>query len=473
MLRSARLRKQAAEARTAMRALADAADKNDDGLMTAEQQAQYDAHKAKAAAFDAQAAEAEQLEAAERAAPAVRSVDGNGNVVAQVRDRAEGDPAHGFRSHVEFFSAVIEAGGSRSREQVREERLRPLAVLPDKDDRSSAGELAFAVPSAFAPRGPRAAVGSDEQGGYSDTYGGFSVVAARGAPRPGIGFEGDPTEGRCESIPMTAPVVEMEAATDKDHTTSVAAGLTVTRRPETKEMVASRMGLEMISLKASGAYGLSFATEEILQDSPISWLSRVSNGFDRAFAAFKLQEKLRGKGGAERLGVLTALAGASLGPTISIAKESGQAADTINYQNVIKARSRCWGYGSAIWLANHDCYPQLAVLAIPVGVAGQLVYQQSLVEDRPDMLLGRPIFYTEYASTIGDQGDLILGNWSQYMEGEYQPVTFAESMHVRFLNAERALRFMKRDCGAPSWKVPLTPNKSANTLSPFVVLDAR
>jgi HK97 family phage major capsid protein len=355
------------------------------------------------------------------------------------------------------------------RADVRDERLRALAVSGDDDN----GSLAFVMPGAFGPSRLQATAGSDEQGNYSDTYGGFSVRSSLGPPRQMIGFEGDPTEGRCEVIPMATPTVEMEAATDKNHTTSVSGGLTVSRKAEAASASSSRQAMEMVTLKATSTFGLSYVTEELLADSPISWLTRIANGFNGEFAAFKFKEKLRGLGGNERLGVLTALSASTMGPTISIAKESSQAADTFLYNNVLKMRSRCWGYGNAIWLANHDCYPQLAVLSIPVGVAGALVYQQSLVEDRPDMMLGRPIFYTEYASTVGDQGDLILGNWSQYMEGEYQPIQSAESIHVRFVQHERSMKFWKRDCGAPSWRVPLTPNKSSNTLSPFVTLDAR
>ncbi len=444
------------------------------GDLSAEQQTEIDGYRAEMKKLEARIKLEEEHEAAERIAPAVSEspADRSGSPSIKVGERAANDPARGFTSHQDFLLAVIENASARNVSDVSDERLRPLAVVDD--EKKFGAQLAFALPTAFGITGGRqAAVGSDEQGEYSSAHGGYSLVTSRLAPRPVIGFEGDPTEGRCETIPMATPSVEMEAATDKDHTTSVAGGLIVTRRPETGLMGGSRQANEMITLKATSTYGLAFATEELLADSPVSWIARLSNGFGAQFAAFKFNEKLRGGGGNERLGVLTALSSASRGPTISIAKESGQAADTFVYQNVIKMRSRCWGYGNAIWLANHDCYPQLAVLSIPVGVAGQLVYQQSLVEDRPDMLLGRPIFYTEYASTVGDQGDLILGNWSQYMEGEYQPIQSAESIHVRFLYNERALRFIKRDCGAPSWRVPLTPNKSSSTLSPFVTLDAR
>ena len=274
-------------------------------------------------------------------------------------------------------------------------------------------------------------------------------------------------------IPMASPTVEMEVATDKDHSSTVSAGLTVARRAEAAAISASRQTREMLTLKAASVFALAYATEELLADSPGSFIARLEQGFSQQFAAYMFNEKLRGKGGDQYLGVLTALAASSLGPTISVAKETSQTADTIVYNNVIKMRARCWGYSNAIWMANHDAYPQLAILAVPVGVGGQLIYQQSAVEDRPDMLLGRPIFYSEYMGTVGDQGDILLGNWSQYLEGLYQPLQSAESIHVRFVNHERAVKFWLRNCGQPAWRVALTPNKSASTLSPFVTLDAR
>jgi hypothetical protein len=372
------------------------------------------------------------------------------------------DPAKGFKTPRECLLAIMQAG----RTGREDERLKMLAQRTDD------GERGYLLPVAFTPRF-LATAGSDEHGEYDIRYGGTSVTTTRLAPLPLVGFEGDPSTGRTEMIPMASPVVEMEAATDKDHSATVSAGLTVARRAETVAITASRQTREMITLKASSVFGLAFATEELLSDSPGTFIARIQQGFSSQFAAYMFNEKLRGKGGDQFLGILTALAATSLGPTISIAKETAQVAATIVYHNVIKMRARSWGYSNAIWMANHDTYPQLAVLAVPVGVGGQLIYQQSMVEDRPDMLLGRPIFYSEYMSTLGGQGDLVLANWGQFLEGLYQPLQSAESIHVRFVNHERAIKFWLRNAGAPSWRVPLTPNKSTSTLSPFVTLDAR
>lgn len=396
-------------------------------------------------------------------APPARASAGAPNV--------EKDPRRGFRNPREFLTAAMANAGLRDRSQVGDERLRPLAVS-DKDDKTAAGELAFMVPAAFTPPSLRATAGSDEQGEYDQRYGGFAVPTTRAPGILQVGFEGDPTAGLTQSIPMGSPSVEIMARVDKDHTSSVSGGFTVSRRAETVAASTSRMQLEMITLKASSLFGAAYATEELLTDSPESFAAIIDTGFRTQFGAHMLNEKLRGTGGNQYLGVLTALAASSLGPTISIAKEAGQAADTIVAANVIKARARCWGYGNAVWLANHDTYPQLVTMSIGVGTAGVLVYQEANA-DRPSMLLGRPIYFTEYASKLGDQGDIGCYNFSQFLEGLYQPLQSAESIHARFLNHERTFKLWLRNAGQPWWRSALTPNKSSDTLSPFVVLDAR
>lgn len=313
----------------------------------------------------------------------------------------------------------------------------------------------------------KATAGSDEQGEYSDPYGGFLVPEAFTFDVKSVGVEADPTAGRTTVVPMTAPVVNIPARVDKNHTSSVSGGLTVSRSVETVSKTASRMQMERIQIQANSLFGLAYATEELLTDSPVSFAAILAAGFNDEFGGRILYEKLHGTGVGEMLGVLNSPA------KVEVSKESGQAADTIVYENVLKMRARIWGYSNAIWLANQDTIPQLATLKLNVGTGGAAMWQSSAVEDMPDMLLGRPVFYTEYASTVGDAGDLMLVNFAEYLEGTLQPLQSAESIHVRFLNHERAFKFWLRNGGAPWWRSALTPKKSSATLSPIVTLAAR
>ena len=449
-----------------------AADEENDGRLTEEQETEYAALRERATTLQTAIDRERELEDAERTAPAIKSVPGNGSggdaPIADIRQRADQDPRRGFANPREFLLSVMENAGVVSRAEVSDDRLRPLALVDD--DRKARGELAYLLPRAFNPSF-LAAAGSDEQGGYADPYGGF---ATRTQFLPGmlqIGMEGDPTAGRTQPVPMSAPTVEILARTDKDHSSSVSGGFTVTRKPETVAGTASRGEMEKVSLKASTLFGLAYATEEILMDSAISFVAIIEAGFRDQFAHNMLREKIRGLGSSEYQGVI----GADC--AISVSRDT---ASRVLGTDVISMRSRCWGYNrpSTIWLANHDVMPQLlrlgaaaydAEAATPLSGAGVL-YQPSLREDRPDMMLGRPIFYTEYASTLGSAGDVILGDWAEYLDGLYQPLQSAESMHVRFSNHERAFKFWLRNAGAPWWRVALTPNQSSTTLSPFVIL---
>jgi hypothetical protein len=145
--------------------------------------------------------------------------------------RAEADPRRGFATHREFLLATIENSGLRDRAAVSDERLRVLAVA-DKDDKTAAGELAFVLPQAFHPRSLLAAAGSDEQGGYADQYGGALTPRGFLPTLLQVGTEEDPTSGRTQDVPMTTPIVDIPARTDKNHTTSVSGGFTFTRKPE-------------------------------------------------------------------------------------------------------------------------------------------------------------------------------------------------------------------------------------------------
>lgn len=394
-----------------------------------------------------------------------------GNGVAVGKNRAENDPKRGFESHRDFMLAVMGAAGTRERAQLNDERLRAVAVA-DKDDKQAAGELAFVLPQAFTPRGMLAAAGSDEQGGYSDRYGGIAVPTQVIPTLLSVGgaIGGDPTAGRTQPLPMGAPIVSIPALTDKNHTTSVSGGFTVTRKPETVSASPSRTEMEGVELKATGLFGLAFSSEELLSDSPISFAAIIQTGFERQFPAHLLNEKIRGKGGNEFLGVLNSPA------KVAVAAEGGQAADTINATNILKMAARQWNLGNAIWIANHGARVQLATANIAVGTAGSggvLLYQPAREEGFPDMLWGRPVFYSEFASALGDEGDLMLVDWSQYLEGLYQPLQTAESVHVRFVNHERAFKSWVRNAGAPWWRSAVTPNKGADSLSPIVTLAAR
>ena len=314
-----------------------------------------------------------------------------------------------------------------------------------------------------------AAAGSDEHSTLSNTYGGFLIPEAFRPEVLSVPVEADPTSGRVMQIPMASDVVNIPARTDKNHTSSVSGGLTVGRTTETQAPSSSRMALENVKLEATALMGLSYASEQLLERSAVSFIALLERGFSDEFASKMLDEKINGTGAGSPVGILNAAA------TISVAKEGGQAADTINGTNLVNMRQRAWRYGNSIWIANHDTYPQLNSAHISLTNDDVPVFVPGNGVDVPVTLLGRPIFFSEYASTLGDLGDIMLCDWSQYLWGTLGggSIQSAESMHVRFVNHERTFKFYTYNTGAPWWKSALTPKNSSTTLSPFVVLAER
>jgi len=341
------------------------------------------------------------------------------------------DPKKGFARHSDFFRAVMTKGSS-------DERLRYLSVA-----------------------------GTDEQQAGSNPYGGFLIPEGLVSGLLSVAAEDDPFAGRTTSIPMDSPTVRVNARVDKNHTSSVSGGLTVTRKAETASATASRMELEQIVLQANSLFGLSYATEELINDSPSSVVALLEAGFRDEFRSKHIQELLRGTGVGEPEGIQNNPA------LVTVEVPTSQAADTITGDNIVSMRSRCWRFSEAIWIANHDTYPQLAKAHLNGTDSDVFIYQPARGIDVPDTLLGRPVFYSEYAETLGDKNDLMLVVPSQILEGTLQPLQSAESMHVRFERHERAFKIFTRNDARAWWRAALTPNKSSQTLSPFVTLAAR
>ena len=344
----------------------------------------------------------------------------------------EKDPKRGFADHREFFSAVMEAG---ERGRTDDARLKYMTA------------------------------GSDEQSTTADPYGGFLVPAGLSPETLKVMSESDPLAGLVKRVPMTSPILSFNARVDKNHSTSVSGGFVVYRRSETQAVSSSRQQYEQVVLNANSLMGLAYASEEVLQRSPVSFIALIEDGMRDEFPAKLMNERINGTGVGQFEGVLNSPA------LISVAKETGQAAATILFENIIKMSSRAWRYGDSVWIANHNTRTQLRSLTQAIGTGGVQV-PLFTNGDGVERLDGRPIIFTEFAQTLGTVGDLILMNPSQFLEGTLQGMLSAESMHVRFETHERTFKFWMENDGRGWWRTALTP-RNGDTLSPFVALATR
>lgn len=214
-------------------------------------------------------------------------------------------------------------------------------------------------------------------------------------------------------------------------------------------------------------YVLALATEEMRDDAP-----RLADRITRK-AALALQWKISdsivyGTGAGQPLGWFNSPA------RVSVAKESGQAADTIVADNVLKMASRLLVMPGdrPVWLANRDTLPELATMTIgdqPAWIGA------GMLQNAPGgQLLGYPVIFTEHAKTVGDQGDLQLVNpRGYYAARRTASPQFASSIHLFFDYAVETFRWMFRFGGQPYLSAPMSPANGASSKSHFVVLDAR
>lgn len=248
-------------------------------------------------------------------------------------------------------------------------------------------------------------------------------------------------------------------------------GLRAYREGEVDPATASKTKFGLWECRVTDLKALCYVTERLLNDAP-ALESLIMDMMPQEFI-YKLEEEiLAGTGGIQCKGIIGDPA------TVSVAKETGQAATTLLYENIIKMWSRCWGRsrGKAKWYHNQDVEPQLLSMTLNAGTAGvPLFIPPNGVSGSPyATLMGKPLVPVEQAETLGTVGDIILADMSEYALVRKGGLTSASSIHVKFIYDEMTFKFGMRVNGKPKWKTVLTPAKgTANTLSPFVTVATR
>jgi HK97 family phage major capsid protein len=247
-------------------------------------------------------------------------------------------------------------------------------------------------------------------------------------------------------------------------------GIQMYWRAEAATVTKSAPTLREVNLDLKDMMGIAYATQQSLDDA-----AQLESLIGQAFAeevVYKTEDALvNGTGAGQPLGVMNA------GCLVSVAKETGQAADTLVWQNVVKmwARLHPRFKTNAVWLISPDVFPQMASMSLTVGTGGVPVYMPAGAASTAPYgtLFGRPVFEVEYAAKVGDKGDILLADWNQYYLASKGAARFNSSMHVRFLYDEMTYRMTYRVDGQPKFVSALTPANDGATLAAFVTLDAR
>jgi HK97 family phage major capsid protein len=214
------------------------------------------------------------------------------------------------------------------------------------------------------------------------------------------------------------------------------------------------------------------ASDELMADTQGSALEQYLTRVAGEEINFVVSDAIiNGSGTGQPTGIMSAAC------LVTVAKETGQAANTLVAPNLVNMWSRLWGpcRSNAVWLINQEVESQLHLMTVGTGSSTLLVYMPpGGLSGKPyGTLLGRPVIPVEWCAALGTTGDVILADLRHYVTISRGLVESALSIHLRFDYDESVFRFIFRLDGQPWWTAPLTPYKGTSTQSCFVTLATR
>jgi HK97 family phage major capsid protein len=276
---------------------------------------------------------------------------------------------------------------------------------------------------------------------------------------------------RCRKTPVKGNGLTMNVVDESSRAAgSRWGGVQAYWKPEAGTATAKKIKFAQMEWKLRKLIAVYYATDELLEDT--SALGPLATQAFSEEIAFKIDDSIfRGDGAAMPAGITGAAC------FIAQDKETGQLADTVVFENLVKmwARLHARSRKNCVWLINQDLLPQLMLMTMDIGTAGVPVYlPPGGASGAPyGTIFGRPVIENEFSPVVGDANDIVLADFSQYQVIYKGGLNSAVSAHVKFLEDEMTFRFTYRVDGQALWKSALTPFSAGDTQSPFVGLAER
>ena len=276
---------------------------------------------------------------------------------------------------------------------------------------------------------------------------------------------------RCRKTPVKGNGLTMNVVDESSRAAgSRWGGVQAYWKGEAGTATAKKIKLAQMEWKLRKLIAVYYATDELLEDT--SALGPLATQAFSEEIAFKIDDSIfRGDGAAMPAGITGAAC------FINVAIETGQIADTVVWENLVKmwARLHARSRKNCVWLINQDLLPQLMLMTLDVGTGGVPVYlPPGGASGAPyGTILGRPVIENEFSPVVGDANDIVLADFSQYQVIYKGGLNSAVSAHVKFLEDEMTFRFTYRVDGQALWKSALTPFSAGDTQSPFIGLAER
>jgi HK97 family phage major capsid protein len=301
------------------------------------------------------------------------------------------------------------------------------------------------------------------QGGYAVPTEHYQSILARATERSVV-------RRRAMVIPMSGRQTEVPTL---DHTTAPTAGdtaflggLVARWTEEGSALNQSEPQFKQVELINYELSGYSKVSNALTQDAPglEAFLFRL---FGEALAWYEDYAFLRGDGVKKPLGAV------SWGGLISVTRSAASAFALADYAGML-----------ARWLGSYD--PATCCFAVHPTVLAKLIQMNASGTGSPAIFLpnndvtarikwmlgGLPVEVTEKLPALNTAGDVLLGDWSQYLIGDRQQMEIAFSTHAGFTTNQTYWRFVTRVAGLPWLRDKVTLSDATSTLSPFVALAA-
>jgi len=277
---------------------------------------------------------------------------------------------------------------------------------------------------------------------------------------------------RARVYPMMSPKKTIAGRVVGNHSQNLYGGVIGYWTAEGATITESEAQYRSIELEAEKLACYGVASSEWMDDAPDGPSDAMRNMTD-GVAWFSDRAYLRGTGSGQPLGVLNS-------PCLKVVpKVADQVNDTIVAKNLM-AMFGCLPGSSvamACWVISPSTVESLLYLAadsgIVEGTATRLQTGVINISSQPWTILGLPVFQSEHLNVLGDQGDILLADFSAYAIGMRQDIRYESSRDFLFNSDKIAMRAILRSDGQPLWNEVMTLADGVTTKSPFITLAVR
>ena len=346
------------------------------------------------------------------------------------------DPKRGFSTFRQFAAELVRHRADASgtvRVAINDERMRFLAAPTTVNNEGTGADGGFLVPPEFSAEIFASAFEDDSL---------MPMVRE-------IGVSGNG---------MTFPVSET--------TPWGTSGARAYWEGENSQATQTKTAFKLNSLRLKKLLALIPITEELAADAPAAAMW-VENEVAPAIR-WKVNDALiNGSGTEGPMGVV------GHGGTVQVNAVSGQNGATVILENVLGMFHRGINPMRSEWIANISCFQHLYDMK---DDSGNRIYQTvtpGLSAGLTPSLLGRPLRFVEACQAVGTVGDIIFGDWGQYVAITKGAIDTATSMHLWFDYDTLAFRARFRIDGQPWRSTTVTPGYGSNTRGNFVTLETR